>query len=88
MEFEWDGGKAADNLTKHGVSFADAARFEFEAALTVLDTRLAYPEPRWRSIGYIGTRLHVIVFTYRGNKVRVISLRKANSREVQSYELR
>ncbi|HHW4671280.1 MAG TPA: BrnT family toxin, partial [Xylella fastidiosa subsp. multiplex] len=41
--------------------------------------------PRFEAKGYIGNRLHVMVFCLRGDAVRVISLRKANSREVRSY---
>ena len=88
MEFEWDADKAERNQRAHGVPFELSHHFEFESAWTVLDDRFDYPEPRWRSIGFIAGRLHVIVFTHRGHKVRVISLRKANNREIRTYERR
>jgi uncharacterized DUF497 family protein len=48
-------------------------------------TRKAYGERRFQVLGYIGERLHAMVFTPREGKVHVISLRKANSREVKKY---
>lgn len=70
----------------HGVSFEAVARFDFATAFTVEDTRIDYGEARWRSIGLIEQRLHVLVFVQREAAVRVISLRKANAREVRLYE--
>ncbi len=49
------------------------------------DTREHYAETRFEAKGYIGNRLHVMVFCIRSEVVRVISLRKANPREVKSY---
>ena len=49
------------------------------------NTRKAYGERRFQVLGYIGERLHAMVFTPREGKVHVISLRKANSREVKKY---
>ena len=85
-QFTWDEGKAASNLTKHGVSFDRIAAFAFETALTVQDTRLNYGETRWRSLGNIDGRVHAAVYAWRGGAIRLISLRKANAREVQHYE--
>ncbi len=83
MNYEFDSAKA--NLDKHGLSLADADGFEWETAVVREDTRKQYAEPRFEAKGYIGNRLHVMVFCLRGDAVRVISLRKANSREVRSY---
>ena len=55
-------------------------------ALILEDTRKEYPERRFQALGYIGDRLHMLVFTPRNSKVHVISLRKANPREVRRYE--
>ena len=49
------------------------------------DARKQYAEPRFEAKGYIGDRLHVMVFCLRADVVRVISLRKANKREEVSY---
>ncbi|RWA36957.1 BrnT family toxin [Xylella fastidiosa] len=83
MNYEFDSAKS--NLDKHGLSLADADGFEWETAVVREDTRKQYAEPRFEAKGYIGNRLHLMVFCLRGDAVRVISLRKANSREVRSY---
>ncbi|AAF84371.1 BrnT family toxin [Xylella fastidiosa] len=85
MNYEFDSAKSESNLDKHGLSLADADGFEWETAVVREDTRKQYAEPRFEAKGYIGNRLHVMVFCLRGDAVRVISLRKANSREVKSY---
>lgn len=85
MHYEFDPVKDAMNIDKHGLSLADADGFEWEAAVVREDTRKRYPEPRFEAKGYIGDRLHVMVYCLRADAVRVISLRKANSREVNDY---
>lgn len=50
-----------------------------------VDSRRARSESRLAAVGYIGDRLHVMVFTLRVNAVRIISLRRANRREVKRY---
>lgn len=55
-------------------------------ALIVEDSRKAYEERRFQALGLIGDRLHMLVFTPRGPKMHVISLRKANPREIKRYE--
>lgn len=85
-EFEWDVSKRAENLRKHKVDFAAIASFDWESALTREDVRGDYREARFVSIGEIGGRPHVAVWTARGGAVRLISLRKANAREVKRYE--
>jgi len=85
MKFEWDAEKAAANLAKHGVGFEAVRDFDMDEAVTIEDTRHDHGEERFRSFGYIGTPLHVLVFTWRGRVIRVISLRKANRREEARY---
>ena len=86
MEYEWDEAKRAANLRKHGVDFTLANRFEWERAAHQPDTRHDYGETRVLSIAPIEGRLHAMVWTPRGERIRVISLRKANRREVNRYE--
>jgi uncharacterized protein len=86
MEYEWDPDKAASNWANHRVSFKAARRFLWDFALEFRDERHDYPEVRTIAIGLIGTRLHVLVYTLRGRRCRVISLRKANSREARRYD--
>jgi uncharacterized protein len=82
---EFDNGKSIANVAKHGVDMTAAADFDFETAVTWTATRRSYGEARTIAIGFIGHRLHVLVFPMRGRKLRVISLRKANRRESTSY---
>jgi len=61
------------------------AQFEWEGALVLEDNRKDYGETRYCALGYIDLRLYHIVVTYRNDIIRVISLRKANKREVKIY---
>lgn len=85
MEYEWDEGKAATNIGKHGVSFQAAVSFDWSTALVKEDDRKPYGEKRYKAAGYIENRLHIMVFTVRKTTVRLISLRRANRREVAYY---
>ncbi|MFC4299901.1 BrnT family toxin [Castellaniella hirudinis] len=85
MNIIYDPAKNSANRAKHGVSLADAKAFEWDDALIRQDDRYAYGEVRMRAIGYIGPRLHVLVYTDRGNIRRIISLRRANKREERHY---
>lgn len=83
--YEWDPAKAADNLGKHGLDFELVRRFDWHRAVAVVDDRRSYGEVRRRACGPIDGRLCVVVFTVRDEVVRVISLRKANRREIRQY---
>ncbi|MFE0752732.1 BrnT family toxin [Inquilinus sp. NPDC058860] len=83
---DWDADKAKANLTKHGVAFEAAEGFDFATSVIRLDNRVDYGEPRWVAVGLIGRRLHVLVYTEREARFRIISLRRANSRERRNYE--
>lgn len=85
MKITFDPTKDTANVSKHGISLADAAGFEWDSALTWPDERKDYGEARMGGIGYIGLRLYCVVFVDRDDGRRIISLRKANSREVQRY---
>jgi uncharacterized protein len=87
MEYEWDPDKAASNLQKHAISFADAiAVFSDEVALTVADDFM--DEERFILLGTDAFgRLLVVVYTWRGeHTIRLISARKATRREREQYE--
>ena len=81
----FDVAKNKANIAKHGVSLALAADLEWESALIWEDQRRDYGETRMACIGYIGLRLHYVAFVERTDGLRIISLRKANSREVMRY---
>jgi hypothetical protein len=85
MEYEWDENKCEANLDKHGVDFEAVREFDWQTAQVFEDLRYDYGERRFWALGLIDDRLHVVVFTRRENAVRVINLRKANSREVKHY---
>ena len=85
MNYEFDPAKDESNFDKHGLSLADADGFEWETAVVREDTRKQYTEQRQEATGLIGDRLHVMIYCLRSDAVRVISLRKANSREVKRY---
>lgn len=89
MKFEWDDAKNQSNIEKHGIDFEDAKQLFVDGFWFVQDERKDYGEPRFIGLGYINRRLLSVVFTERKpNKIRIISLRKANLREVQAYEAR
>lgn len=81
----FDPAKNASNMASRGLSFELVEQMEWATALIQEDTRKAYGERRFQVLGFIGERLHAVVFTPRDGKVHVISLRKANSREVKRY---
>ena len=89
MNVTFDPAKDAVNLAKHGVSLADAAGFEWDAAVVWPDKRRDYDEARMVAPGYIGLRIMAVVFVDRPpeqpTERRIISLRKANTREVKRY---
>lgn len=80
---EWDESKRVANLTNHGVDFATIEAFEWHTAIEFLDDR--HQEPRFVAMGYINVRLHVVVFIERGDRIRVISLRRATALERKRY---
>jgi len=84
--FEWDKSKARQNQRKHGVSFADSfAVFEDPNALTI--GRIVAREERHVTIGMDAFgRVIVVAYTWRGDKIRIISARKATRIEVKQYE--
>ena len=86
MQYEWNENKRLANLVRHKVDFADAVDFEWDTALETIDARFNYGEKRWVALGFIGKKLHVMVYTFRAPKIRIISLRKANKREKLYYE--
>lgn len=87
--FEWDDTKAKSNQDKHEISFPFAARaFDDKNRLTVIDNRFDYGEVRYVTLARIEQRVYVIAYTIRGSIIRLISARKANSREVKRYDNR
>ncbi|EKD78013.1 MAG: hypothetical protein ACD_42C00081G0001, partial [uncultured bacterium] len=86
MEIFFDMAKSLKNVAERQLSFDRAADFEWQTAVLFEDKRFAYPELRLIATGFLGERLHVLCFTPIKDGIRVISFRKANSREVKQYE--
>lgn len=85
----FDPAKDAVKIGKHGASLSEAASFEWGGAVVMPDQRRNYGEARMSALGYTGLRLMVVVFVDRPAdkpiERRIISLRKANMREVKRY---
>ena len=84
MVYEWDEAKRLSNLEKHGVDFWSIYSFEWDTALVEHSPRGG--ELRWVATGFIGGRLHLVAYTQRGERRRIISLHKANGRDRRKYE--
>lgn len=84
-DFEWDPRKAAANARKHGIQFADAvAVLEDDRAITLREDSAG--EERWVAIGMDAlARVLTVVYTWRGNAVRIISARPATPIEIRQY---
>lgn len=86
MKLEWDDKKRNKALAERGLDFSDVASVDWDTALTVEDTRMDYAEARFVTMAPINNRLCVFAWCWRGEALRVISLRKANKREGDKYE--
>jgi hypothetical protein len=88
MRFEWAPGKAAKNLHKHKVSFAEAATiFEDDLSVTIYDPDHSEDEDRYITIGLSNRgRLLMVAHTERGDTIRIISARELTSAEREAYE--
>ena len=85
MHIEFDPVKDVSNQAKHGVSLALAAELEWDAALVWVDTRHEYGEMRMIALAPKTNILYYVAFVDRGKARRIISLRRANRREVKHY---
>jgi uncharacterized protein len=85
MQIEFDPVKDASNQAKHGVSLALAAELEWDDALVWVDTRYEYGELRMIALAPEINVLYYVAFVDRGEVRRIISLRRANRREVKHY---
>lgn len=88
METVWDPVKAAQNLKKHGVRFADAVMvLDDPYALTIEDSESSPVERRWVTMGTDAQgRVLVVVYSYQGEDIRIISARCAEPHEWKQYE--
>lgn len=86
MRISFDPEKDVANVAKHGVSLALAADLDWSEAAVWEDRRRDYGEVRYVALAPLERHLYYVAFTERGTQMRIISLRKANRREVDRYE--
>lgn len=85
MRIEFDPAKDLANQTKHGLSLVMASELDWEAALVWVDARFEYNETRMIALAPRTEILYYVAFVDRGEVRRIISLRRANRREVKHY---
>ena len=85
MRIEFDSAKDEANQAKRGVSLLMVAELDWEAALVWVDERFEYHEMRMIALAPNTEILYYVAFVDRGNVRRIISLRRANRREVKHY---
>lgn len=85
MGFEFDPQKSVRNLAKHGIDFDDVQRLREDPNLLEIPARIE-DEPRFVVIGRISGKHWSAVIVYRGEVIRIISVRRSRPREVAWYE--
>ena len=85
MKISFDPDKDEKTRRERGFSLVMGKTVIENAAFSFLDDRFDYSEDRFVTFGYVGERLHVCVFTMRDGTHHIISLRKANERELKKY---
>ncbi|MBW8877031.1 MAG: BrnT family toxin [Acidobacteria bacterium] len=85
MLIEFDPAKDAANVARHGVSLVLAGQLDWDAALVWVDDRFAYDEVRMIALAPAADTLYYVAFVDRGEVRRIISLRRAERREVKHY---
>jgi uncharacterized DUF497 family protein len=84
MDFEWDAAKEQANRKKHRIDFRTGARVFLDPYVVELDDP-AVDEARFNAIGLVDGRMLFVTYTMRGNVVRIISARGAESHEKKRY---
>lgn len=85
MEFEFDEAKSRSNKDKHGIDFVEAQALWLDEMFVEIPAR-AVDEPRSLVVGRISGKHWSAVVTYRGERVRLISVRRSRAEEVEIYE--
>lgn len=83
--YEWDEAKRASNFARHRIDFSAIYAFDWDTAVITIDDREDYGELRERAIGFMGGNLHVVVFTEREGRKRIVSLRRAGRIDARRY---
>ncbi|VAW98750.1 COGs COG2929 [hydrothermal vent metagenome] len=85
LDFEYDNNKSTSNLKKHGIDFISAQELWTDSELIELQVK-SKDEPRFLVIGLIAKKHWSAVITYRGDAIRIISVRRSRKKEVELYE--
>jgi uncharacterized protein len=85
MDFEFDSEKSRANKGKHGIDFNEAQELWEDSNLIEIPAKTD-DEPRFLVIGHIGEKMWSGIITYRGEKIRIISMRRSRPEEVKIYE--
>lgn len=85
MDFEFDPTKNATNKVKHGIDFVEAQKL-WEDRDRLLVSAKTEDEARFMLIGKLGRKHWSAIFTYRNERIRIISVRRAREEEVNAYE--
>ena len=86
MKFTYDSAKNDSNIAKHGLPLSDAKLLDWDSAISYIDDRKNYGEERCVALASIKQLLYCVVYVELKIGKRIISLRKANAREVERYE--
>ena len=86
--WHWDEDKRQATLLLRGLDFVMVRDFDLSSARIDPDLRRDYGEERFKATGTIDGRLFIVIFTSRGERLRLISLRKANEREKRAWKNR
>ncbi|MDD2324873.1 MAG: BrnT family toxin [Alphaproteobacteria bacterium] len=83
--FIWDDTKNASNKAKHRLSFEAAYDFEWATDIIIDRSRHNDGEKRYAAVGMLYGKLHTVIFTMRGDDIRIICLRRSNTKEEKTY---
>lgn len=86
MQLEWDENKNAANIEQHDIDFNDARMIFDHPILKKVDRRKDYGEERWVALSMLHQVVVFMVYTHRQEKIRVISIRRANHHEREAYK--
>jgi uncharacterized DUF497 family protein len=87
MRFQFDPAKAKSNLKKHRISFADAEGVFYDPEAIHSEDPYSEDEERFIAVGMgSASQILVVVYTFRSEEIRLISVRRATAREVKEYE--
>ena len=85
MEFEFDPVKSMSNLAKHGIDFEDAKNLWRDPKVLIVKAK-GIAEPRWIAMARVEQKYWSAVFTFRGERIRIISVRRSRTKEIALYE--